>query len=211
MWNYHTIDPSQLESRYSNEDAISNLDGFLDDLGEDEEVLLDRVKKILHLLPPREADFIDLYFFKKFKQTDIAKLFDVSQPTICYRLTRAAARIRFLLSLPVVTQQNFEKELPLFFDDILDRKVMVLMYHSTCQSEVAKEVGVSQGLVRHRFLRSIRKLEKMTYGTLGNLSPQKKIIAEKYRQIFQSIADNLNIMREVTNRHVDDNTFYILL
>jgi len=38
---------------------------------------------------------------------------------------------------------------------------MILMARTTCQSETARELGVTQGFVRYRFLRTIDRLKTM--------------------------------------------------
>lgn len=210
-WSGHkVVDPTELESRFSIEDGL----GFLDTTGNetisDESVeQLDRVKKILHLLPDREADFVELYFFRKLKQTDIATIFRVSQPTVCYRLQRAANRIRFLLRLPDLEDGELEQVFADFLVDPLDVEIMVLMYETTCQSEVAKRLGVSQGLVRHRFIRTITKMGwEQSAGAKSNLprewvkvdpvtDPEVFVTMDKYASMYKTIADNLNILREV--------------
>jgi DNA-directed RNA polymerase specialized sigma24 family protein len=185
-WSGHkVIEPSELEARFCIEDGL----GFLDVSGsegisEESKEKLERVKKILEFLPDREADFVELYFFRHLKQTDIAEIFQVSQPTVCYRLQRATARIQFLLSLPELIEGELEEVMCGFLSDPLDIRIMLLMYETTCQSEVAKRLGVSQGLVRHRFIRSIEKMEH----TAG---------MDKYADMFRSISENLNILREV--------------
>jgi len=185
-WSGHKlIDPSEMESRFSIEDGMSFLEvSGTETISEESLEQLDRVQKILYLLPEREADFVDLYYFRKLKQTDIAEIFSVSQPTVCYRLQRAANRIKFLLSLPEMEEDELETVLHEFLEQDLDIKIMVGMYETTCQSEVAKQLGVTQGLVRHRFIRTIQKMT-MTAGM------------EKYARMFQSISENLNILREV--------------
>jgi len=61
---------------------------------------------------------------------------------------------------------------------------MQLMRETTCQSEVAKRLGVSQGLVRHRFIRSVNRMKMYP-----ELAP--------YVKLFEFISANLNILREV--------------
>jgi hypothetical protein len=214
-WSGHKVlDPTELEARFSIEDGL----GFLENTGTEvlsDESLeqLERVKQILHMLPPREADFVDLYFFRKMKQTDIAAIFRVSQPTVCYRLQRAANRIKFLLSLPDLEAGELELVFSEFLSDTKDVRIMVLMYETTCQSEVAKRIQESQGLVRHRFIRTIGKMgweQQPQYGDDGEVLKdlngktlkvwvQKAPVPDmdKYAQMYKVIADNLNILREV--------------
>lgn len=185
-WSGHKVlDPTELESRFSIEDGLAFLDVTgTEEISEESQEQLERVRAVLDHLPPREADFVELYFFRHLKQTDIAVIFRVSQPTVCYRLQRAANRIRFLLSLPPLEPGELENAVKDFLSDPLDVQIMLLMYETTCQSEAAKRLGVSQGLVRHRFIRSIEKMRQAQ--GMG-----------KYTKLFQHICENLNILREV--------------
>jgi len=185
-WSGHKlIDSYELESRFSNEDSFSEL-GISISEEMDEETLekVDRIKEILHKLPPREADFVELYFFKKMRQTDIAALFCVTQPTVCYRLQRASDRLKYLLSLPRISTDDLRESFQGLFKDPIDIEIMIKMFETTCQSEVAKELNVSQGLIRHRFLRSIKVLRAQ---------PHLADILDMY----EKLSANLNILREV--------------
>jgi DNA-directed RNA polymerase specialized sigma24 family protein len=161
-WSGHkVIDPAEMERRFSNEDSLSSLDAiFYEEISEEGQELLLRVQDTLELLPPMESDFIDLYYFKHLKQTDIAIIFGCSQPTVHYRLRRAADRIQFLLALPALVPGELEEAMSQFLSDPLDTKIMTLMFQTTCQSEVGKRLGVTQGFVRHRFIRSIRRMNQ---------------------------------------------------
>lgn len=171
-------------SRLSEEDSISAFGSIFTDPDEGDLKMLDKVKVIMDSLPPIEADFIDLYFFRHIRQTDIAGIFGVSQPTVCYRLQRAIQRIKYLLEVPQVDLAVLRRDLAEVLEDPMDVDIMVFLYESTCQSEAAKRLGVSQGLVRHRFLRSVEKMKK----TAG---------MEFYADIFDHVSKNLNILREV--------------
>jgi DNA-directed RNA polymerase specialized sigma24 family protein len=191
-WSGHqVVDPMELQTRFSGIEGISNMSSYLEEPTENSTYLLAKVKSIMESLPPREADFVDLYYFKKLRQTDIANIFKVSQPTVCYRLQRATARIQYLLQIPDIKQQEIEDNLQKILEDELDIKIMILMYQTTCQSEVAKRLGVSQGLVRHRFIRSLERMRKNT-----------ELI--KYVKIFDIVAENLNILREVRRASLDE-------
>lgn len=184
-WDCRTIDPTELEARYSMDDLAEFIDLTVNEEPSEEALRsLERIREIMEDLPKREADFVDLYFFRHLKQTDIASIFKVSQPTVCYRLQRATMRIQFMLSLPDVTIEEIEDAMAMFLDDPKDVKIMVLMYKTTCQSEVAKQLGVTQGLVRHRFMRATQRM-------------QDDDTMAVYAQIFDAISKNLNILREV--------------
>jgi len=184
-WSGHQmIDPNDIETRFSNEDSMSHMASVFTEPDEESLAKIERVRALLDQLPPREADFVDLYYFRHLNQTDIANIFGVSQPTVCYRLKRATDRIQFLLRLPDITKPELEEAMTGFLPDPLDAKIMVLMWETTCQSEVAKRLGVTQGLVRHRFIRAVKRMK--THDDLADLAA-----------MFDTIAANLNILREV--------------
>jgi len=171
-WSGHkVVDPTEIESRFSLEDGLGFLEFANEELDEEAVIQMERVRGILDMLPACEADFIDLYFFRQRKQTDIAEIFGVSQPTVCYRLQRAIARASYLLSLPAVEDGEIRDAMTKVLVDPLDIEVMVLMFETTCQSEVAKRLRISQGKVRHRF---IRALDNMT--TLLQLQAEMDVL-----------------------------------
>jgi DNA-directed RNA polymerase specialized sigma24 family protein len=173
-----------MESRFATTDGLAYMDSIFTEPTDEDLQQIGQIREVLELLPAREADFVDLYYFRQLRQTDIAAIFGVSQPTVCYRLARAADRIKFLLHLPDICRKKLTADLSGFLSDPLDVQVMVLMWETTCQSEVAKRLGVSQGLVRHRFLRSLERMRS-----------NRKF--SKYISLFKYIAENLNILREV--------------
>lgn len=181
---YRIMSPQDIESRFAVEEGFSYLDFSFDEhMADEAEEQLARVRGILDRIPPREADFVDLYYFKQKRQTDIAEIFGVSQPTVCYRLQRAAERIRFLLKLPPFDEVTARPIIESVLRDPTDVQIMFRMYETTCQSEVAKMMNVSQGFVRHRFLRSIARLRLAGHVELADL--------------FDIVGANLNILREV--------------
>ncbi len=183
-WYGYMVDPSDIETRFSLEDSIANLESIFTEPTEEDLVKIEEIRGVLDKLPPREADFVELYFFRHMKQTDIATIFRVSQPTVCYRLQRATTRIRFLLEMPEVQPDLLRKDLAGFLADPVDVDVMCLMYETTCQSTVAKRLGVSQGFVRHRFIRTIDRMAAVP-------------TMESYAKLFKVISENLSILREI--------------
>jgi len=66
--------------------------------------------------------------------------------------------------------------------------IMTRMFETSCQSVVAREVGLSQCGVRHRFLRNLKKIE---------IESKKNLEFKKYFDSLKMISENLNILREV--------------
>lgn len=122
----------------------------------------DMIEPLLEFLPEREADLLEMYFLKRKRQADIAMVFGVSQAAISYRLDRGIQRIKFLLSVPQLTEEEIRHDLVLIRKPDgkpalkqIDIDILVGMWQTTCQSEVAKLLGITQGRVRHRFFNAV--------------------------------------------------------
>ena len=149
-----------------------------------------RIAPLLDRIPKREADLIYLYYIKRKRQADIAAIFEVTQAAISYRLDRGLKRIKFLLSIPHVLEEDMRADLSESFSPI-DVDILVGMWETTCQSEVALRLGLTQGRVRHRFFKAVERLQKLVAdGDHGSLVP--------YALIFAAISSKkFNILREV--------------
>jgi len=170
-------DPNNLSSRYSQQDRLgydADAEVDLDELIEsqlapepEEELKAESrtldfaaVAPYLDRIPPREADLIRLYHHDKMKQEQIAKLFRITQAAVSYRLHRGIKRIQFLRTIPELDEEIFELELgPKFVEQ--DREILWRMYETTCQSEIAKQMNLTQGRVRHRFFRALQRIKDL--------------------------------------------------
>lgn len=191
------VDPSELANRFSGEDG---LDFQLDELAVDAYEEFDeegdlpegyeaRVEALLDRIPEREADLIFLYYILKKRQADIAAIFEVTQAAISYRLDRGLQRIKFLLSIPEVTEDDLRADLPEILPQQIDVDILIGMWQTTCQSEVASKLGLTQGRVRHRFFKAVKVIEDA-----ADLNEKYT----PYRKIFSTIASKkFNILREV--------------
>lgn len=199
FWNSHIVmDPNDLEAMFSNEDSLgaSSLD-FVDALREDRAADFSKVREVLHQIHPREADYLELYFFHRLRQSAIADLFGVSQPTVCYRLRRAATRIKYVMTTPEYDPTKIKADLESVISDPIDVHILLEMVGSTCQSAVARTLGVTQGYVRHRFFRSVCALENMRG-------------MDVYAALFRHVAANLNIMKQVQRSTWNDPLIYVI-
>jgi predicted XRE-type DNA-binding protein len=247
------VDPSDL-ARFSYEDPrFDEEDEDLDEELEGDQSLASyipdgdyesRIAPLLDRIPDREADLIYLYFIEKKRQADIATIFGVTQAAISYRLDRGIQRLKFLLSIPQMTEEELRNDLPEIFPTksecancdnhvreklaksdgfakasprlvltsgglqelvdpptsncliclgsksiYIDVEILVGMWATTCQSEVASKLGLTQGRVRHRFFKAVQTLEDMA-------RIQEKYLP--YQQIFSAVASKrFNILREV--------------
>jgi DNA-directed RNA polymerase specialized sigma24 family protein len=176
MSNYVIIqNPSDLSARFSNRDRLGwdgqelDVDELIEqNLAPEEEEEIDGtclpdfslIERYLDRIPDREADLITLYYRDRMKQEQIAKLFRITQAAVSYRLHRGIRRIQFLRTIPELMRDQFELELgPKFSDQ--DREILWRMYETTCQSEIAKQMNLTQGRVRHRFFRSLARVKEL--------------------------------------------------
>lgn len=191
------VDALEIESRYSNDDYLDFMRSVLsEEMSEESKILLERIRNTLSYLPKMEMDFFSLYFFEHKSQEDIATIFLVSQPTVCYRLKKAKERIKYVLSLPTLTENDIRQRLQGILKEEEDIEIMVLMFQTTCQSEVAKVMGTSQGKVRHRFLRSIQRMRN--HEELKDLT-----------EVYEKIEKNLTILREVSRKSKPAVEYYV--
>ncbi len=183
------MDPAQLANR------LATSAPYVGDVESDtlESVFADadyegRIAPLLDRIPQREADLIYLYFIKRKRQADIAAIFEVTQAAISYRLDRGIKRIKFLLSIPQISTDEIRRDLTGAFQPI-DIDILVGMWETTCQSEVATRLNLTQGRVRHRFFRAVKSLEALAV---------REASYQPYQKVFSAIASKkFNILREV--------------
>ena len=188
-------DPSQLENcRSLYPDATEQLEEL--ETPEKALSLEEQIGPLLPLLPKRERDLIALHYIQKKKQADLAIVFGITQAAISYRIARGIHRIKFLLSIPRVTEEELRRDLPdalMDVDGVLDPNdvdIMVEMWRTTCQSDVSKILGLSQGLVRHHFFRSVKRLE---------LRAADDLRFEPYAKIFTMLSNkNFSVLKFVS-------------
>lgn len=189
-------DPSAISSRFSNKYALGQN-------GEDLEEIIERefspedeidfatlvennssgldfslIEKFLHRIPIREADLIRLYYKDKMKQEQIAKLFRITQAAVSYRLHRGIKRIQFLRTIPELDRSEFDADIGPKFS-AQDQEILWRMYETTCQSEIAKQMRLTQGRVRHRFFRALGKIKELIAGEI-NEKYTKLMILQKH-------------------------------
>lgn len=176
-----SIDSTELESRFSTEDRIPFFGPS--------KYSLDDIKPYLAMLPKKEADLILMYHVLKKDQKEIAKILNLSQGGVSHRIARARERLRFLISIPKFTRNELFEELKSVIEEEIDLIIMWELYRTTCQSQVAEIVGMTQSRVRHRFMKCLRILEE-----------RSKIAKEleRYFDAFTKISKNFNILHEIS-------------
>lgn len=188
-----SLDPKDMARKFAHDptdEIIAALDG---DSSEDRDVpplTLAEVERYLDRLPPYEADLIEMSLAGK-RQVDIADVMGVTQAGISYRLRRACERIRFFSQLPDLTPEEIREALTPIMRP-LHVEIMLAMWATSCQSESAGIVGVTQGRVRHAFITCVAQLED-----LADFDPKYRVYAKGFRLVLE----NPNIYHEVEMSH----------
>lgn len=191
-----SLDSSVLERRFSNEDRLSY---FREADPEDIAAAFEAIQPHLARLPKREQDLLFMHFIMKKKQTELGVIFNRTQAAISYRIKKAISRLKFLLSIPDVDEDDIRRDLTGLFDDN-DVEIMVGMFRHTCQTQVARDMGSNQCYIRHRFHKNIKILKReMEYDDKY----------EPYHTLFDKIKNNTNILREVKLSRWDNGDYII--
>lgn len=130
---------------------------------------------LLDLLPPREADMIQMYFVDHKRQVDIAYIFELTQAAVSYRLARAAERLRFLISIPQIPDDEIVELLEIANFKRRDISILLLYRELSSQSRVAERLGMEQSNARHRIFEAVKRLNK-----LAARDPRYRDIAKLY-------------------------------
>ena len=199
---FRTMDCTEMDARFSNENAIkySELKGSL--------ITYEEIQPFLFRLPDREVDLIELYYNERKNQKDIAKIFGVTQGAISSRLSRAKKRLRFLRDLPKISESEIDEFLCVYFDQ-LELEIIKFMMWTTCQSRTAQLINkkfgyvdgkkkMTQVKVRHRFEKCLIKLKE---------EAKKDPEVKKYYRLLDYIKKNLYKLHEVKLPHFDRGKF----
>lgn len=208
-------DPSSMSARFSNERRLGydvDQDPDLSDLiearlhpkeeeeltGEGQTLNFGEIERFLPRIPARESDLIRLYYRDKMKQEQIAKIFSITQAAVSYRLHRGIKRIQFLCTIPELDKDVFEIELGPKFND-QDREILWRMYETTCQSEIAKQMNLTQGRVRHRFFRALQKIQQLIAEEAREKQVQAQMLKKQGKSDEEVQAAELEVEQAIDN------------
>ena len=176
-----SIDSNELEARFSTEDRLQY---FMPS-----KYSLEDIKPYLAMLPTKEHDLIMMYYVMRKDQKEIAKILNLSQGGVSHRIARARERLKFLISIPKFTRNELFDDLKIIIEEEVDLIIMWELYRTTCQSQVAELVNMTQSRVRHRFMKCLKILEE-------RVTDSEKL--KVYLEAFKQISTNFNILHEIS-------------
>jgi len=109
-------------------------------------------------LPELEQEIFFMVFVKGKRQTDVAELLGVSQPTISYRSSRILDKLSYLLVLMSVDVKSLVGELD--FLKLREQQILIDLLELVNQEMTGRRHGVGQSSVKWIFLKTLRRLRK---------------------------------------------------
>jgi len=178
----------------------------------------DRLVKLLSRIPKREKDMLFLRCIMGKNQTQIARMYGVSQVAISYRLTRALQRIELFKMLIDIEKDDFYGVLERVFrltepeirltEEKLDFsiEVMWLILQTSNQSETGRLLGRSQYCIRSRFFRGLKAIHRVRYILReelredGDTDEEFYKVLTYYAKVFRKIRKNWHILLEKNHK-----------
>jgi len=189
---YVALDHHELAIRFGGEDPqlrqlIEGPDPEPSELAGDREGQLEELLNLMELLPAKEYEMVRMFYFEQKLQDHIAYIHGCTQAAVSYRIGRAIERLKFLAALPKLPDDEIEALLTPHFGEA-DLAVLMTYRHTASQSKSADQLGISQGRVRHRLIKSVARLEE-----IAKADPTFKEVAK----LFCMLRDHPNVLFEV--------------
>jgi len=123
-------------------------------------------EEFLQYLPPLEAEIFWLAYSRKKNQKDIAKLLELSQPTVSYRYRRTLVKLSYLMILITIDPRPLINQIPFLKER--ERNILFDLLFYTNQEMVGKKYGIRQSSVKWIFVKTKRRL-----GAMERKEPEK--------------------------------------
>lgn len=115
--------------------------------------------QFLEFLPEIEAEIFYLLFVKRKNQKDVAKLLDVSQPTISYRFRRTLVKLSYIMVVQSIEVRDLLKEI--YFLSEKDREILLNLIYCVNQEIVGRRMGLRQSSVKWVFMKTLKRLREL--------------------------------------------------
>ena len=200
-----SMDQTKFEARFSDRSKIQY--GWI----RSSDISFEDIQPFIDRLPPKEIDFITMYYRRGKNQKDIARMFGITQGAVSSRLNRALRRLEFLRDLPKVSDDDIDVHLSSVFDPV-EIEIIKFMKQTTCQSKTAQLVNEKFGIcnddkrrmtqvkVRHRFEKCIARLAELK---------AQSVEFQRFYDLLVCIKKNLYKLHEVKLPHFDRGAYAV--
>lgn len=157
---------------------------------------LDKIKSLLDRIPPLERDILELYFFAKKREAQIARMLGLSQQAVSHRMYAAFRRIVFMAAHPDVAPEKMRQDL-----------VVIIVNPRTVDVLCDWAVTSSQTATAQRLSLPLQRIGEHVKGGMKILRVQTSESGVFYAEYFGRLLKHRNIYREVLagpRRKVDD-------
>lgn len=167
--------------------------------------LIALINGFLQRLPSEEYDFLVLYFLENVPQRSIGNLYGITQRAISYRIQRAIKRLKFLIEVAGVDDEEMRDDLNFLFRDPKATDVVCKVFEVTNLSEVQRQEGSTFFYVRSRFCDILARLKKLDPESLERLEEGLSLRVVKYVEALELVQKNFGILnsRRKTRRRFD--------
>lgn len=110
---------------------------------------MEELRRYYYRLPPRDVDYLTLYYEQGLRQRQIAQIFECTQCAVSYALQRAVWKLQWLSTVPELDRKSMESDLWELTG--LDREVLWGIYETTSGSATARRLKTTQTWVSHQF------------------------------------------------------------
>jgi len=148
---FFPVDPMSLDWMDSAEVHELHISGLYLELSKED------VIKFLPYVPELEAEIFWLIYNCRKYQKDVARLLNLSQPTVSYRYRRTLAKLAYLIVLVSVDVKGLIDDLP--FLKMYEKDILLDLFFYANQEMVGKKHGVRQSSAKWVFVKTKKKLE----------------------------------------------------
>jgi len=145
---FRATDPSQISEVFSDDGRGLDLETIKRSRDQ-----RDTFKVALDKVPRRELDMLCAHHVQRKGQEEIARMYEVTQGDVSYRIKRARERIKLWMDISkIMTEWELREILYKLGYKTHTIEVVLGVYKTTSQSVCAESLGMTQGNVRHEFL-----------------------------------------------------------
>ena len=155
--------------------------------------------RLLPRLPPLEADWVHLFYFKRLSQGDHRCAFRLhaalgALPTEPSHGTAAVPLAAPVASSPDCVAQALRELGAQLRLEAVDIELVRHMLETTCQSETGARLGFTQGKVRYRYHRVVERLAQYLCDERAAVDPQHFRRLSAHLRALKLVAENPNVL-----------------
>jgi len=158
--------------------------------------LLSLLDTFLDKIPKEERDFLLLYYIEGAPQRSIGNLFGITQRAVSYRISRAVERLRYLVEIAEVEEEDMREDLNALFNNTEATDITCLVFRYTNLSEVQRIVNKTFFFVRSRFcamLDDLKQVDVAALEAIGEAELASRV--PEYLRVLGLVVENFGMLK----------------